>query len=125
MATDVDGLPEAWRTQVGDGESNLSGGQRQRVALARALFGHPQVLILDEPTSALDAENEHLIEESLFSLGPDAIVIVVSHRPTLIGHCDRFVVIEDGRIVAEGDRDEVSLERYVGVIETPVTPPTS
>lgn len=116
IADDIRGLPDGWDTQVGDGQANLSGGQRQRVALARALYGNPQVLILDEPTSALDAENERLIEESLFALGPDAIVIVVSHRPTLLGHCNRFLVIEDGRIVADGSRDEVPVERYVGVL---------
>ncbi len=123
IEADIDALPDGWNTYVGDGEANLSGGQRQRVALARALFGHPQVLILDEPTSALDVENERLVEQSLFALEPDAIVIVVSHRPTLLGRCHRFVVIEDGRIAAVGDPHDVSLERYVGSMDPPPTPP--
>lgn len=114
IADVIRALPDGWDTQVGEGQANLSGGQRQRIALARALFARPQVLILDEPTSALDAESERLIEESLFALPDDAIVIVVSHRPTLLGHCERFVVIEDGCVVADGSRAEVHVERYVG-----------
>lgn len=116
IAVDIEALPEGWETQVGDGRASLSGGQRQRIALARALYGHPQVLILDEPTSALDALSEHLIEESLFALGRDVVVIVVSHRPTLLARCNRFLVVQDGRIAADGPRSEVALERYVGAI---------
>lgn len=118
IADVVKTLPNGWETEVGEGQANLSGGQRQRIALARALFAEPQVLILDEPTSALDAESERLIEDSLFALPDDTIVIVVSHRPTLLGHCKRFVVIEDGRIVADGSRAEVSVERYIGSTPT-------
>ena len=114
IAADIRALPDGWETQVGDGHGNLSGGQRQRVALARALFGNPQVLILDEPTSALDAESERLIEQSLFALGQDAIVIVVSHRPTLLNRCNRFLIVEDGRVVADGNREDLPVERYVG-----------
>lgn len=113
---DVRRLPNGWETEVGDGQAGLSGGQRQRIALARALFGEPQVLILDEPTSALDAENAEAIEDALLELGSDAIVIVVSHRPTLLGRCNRFLVVESGRIVAEGLADDVRVERYVGEV---------
>lgn len=113
---DVGRLPKGWETEVGDGQSGLSGGQRQRIALARALFGEPQVLILDEPTSALDAENAEAIEDALLELGSEAIVIVISHRPTLLGRCNRFVVVESGRIAAEGGGSDAMIERYVGEI---------
>jgi ABC-type multidrug transport system fused ATPase/permease subunit len=116
VAEDIKQLPQGWDTQVGEGQSGLSGGQRQRVALARALVGPPAVLILDEPTSALDARNEQLIERSLQTLDPDTIVIVVSHRPTLLGRCNRFVVVEAGEIVAAGTREEVDVARYVGSV---------
>jgi ATP-binding cassette, subfamily B, bacterial len=116
VASDIRALPDGWATSVGDGQLDLSVGQRQRVALARALFGRPSVLVLDEPTSALDAINERLIEESLFALGDDAIVVVVSHRAALLSRCNRFVAVEDGRVVAHGGRHEVGIERFVGVV---------
>lgn len=114
VAEEIRRLPDGWQTLVGEGASALSGGQRQRVALARALLTNPSVLILDEPTSALDAENERLIERSLFALGHDTIVIVVSHRRTLLQHCSRFLAIEHGRVVSQGQASEVDLARYVG-----------
>jgi ATP-binding cassette subfamily B protein len=114
VASDIRALPAGWDTRVGDGQASLSGGQRQRVALARALFGEPSVLILDEPTSALDAENERSIEASLTSYDPDAIIIVISHRPTLLTLCNRIAVVEGGRITALGSPADVSVERYVG-----------
>jgi ABC-type bacteriocin/lantibiotic exporter with double-glycine peptidase domain len=83
------------------------------VALARALASHPDVLILDEPTSALDAVNEALLESALASLPPETTVVVVSHRPTLLGRCDRFVRVEDGRIVATGAPEDVGLVTLV------------
>jgi ABC-type multidrug transport system fused ATPase/permease subunit len=116
IADEIRRFPEGWATKVGDGQGDLSGGQRQRVALARALLTRPSVLILDEPTSALDVRSEALIEEALFALGRDTIVIVISHRPSLMGKCERFIAVEGGRIVQSGNRDAVDLERYVGPV---------
>lgn len=116
IAAEVQASPDGWETLVGDGQASLSGGQRQRVALARALFGQPSVLILDEPTSALDAENERLIERSLATLNEAAIVIVVSHRPSLLDRCARVIVLEDGRITHQGASAQSAVQRYVGAI---------
>ena len=67
--------------------------------------------MLDEPASALDYVNEGLIAASLRCVPDDSIVIVASHRPGLLAHCNRFVVVERGRIVAQGTREEVGVER--------------
>ncbi len=111
---EVDALPEGFDTPVGEGRASLSGGQRQRLALARCLLGSPSCLILDEPTSALDAANEALVEGSLLEISPDAIVIVVSHRRALLSRCNRFLVLEHGRVVARGGPDDVDLAGRVG-----------
>lgn len=111
---EIDGLAERFDTLVGEGHSSLSGGQRQRIALARSLLGAPSCLILDEPTSALDAANEALVEQSLLGIPDGTIVVVVSHRRALLGRCNRFVVLEHGRLVAEGDAEAIDLARRVG-----------
>jgi ABC-type bacteriocin/lantibiotic exporter with double-glycine peptidase domain len=65
--------------------------------------------VLDEPTSALDSENEALVERSLSGIPPHSIVVVASHRPALLGRCNHFVVLEHGRVVAQGDAAAVDL----------------
>lgn len=116
IASEIERLPEQWESQVGEGHAGLSGGQRQRLALARSLFGGPSVLVLDEPTSALDAANEALIERAIAGLQPASIVIVVSHRPSLLDQCGRILVIEDGRVMMEGTLSDPMVQRYVGTI---------
>jgi ABC-type bacteriocin/lantibiotic exporter with double-glycine peptidase domain len=69
--------------------------------------------MLDEPASALDAVNEGLIAASLRSVTADTIVIIASHRPGLLAHCNRFVVLERGTIVAQGTREEIGVERLI------------
>ena len=111
--SDIERMTDGYETAVGDGQASVSGGQRQRIALARSLFRNPQVLILDEPTSALDAANEQLIEAAIESLPSETIVVVVSHRASLLRRCDRFYAIEDGQVVATGSADDIDLARYV------------
>ena len=111
---EIDALPNGFDSLIGEGQSSLSGGQRQRVALARCLLGSPSCLILDEPTSALDAVNEALVERSLLEIPPESIVIVVSHRRALLGRCNRFLVLEHGRVVAKGGPEDVDLPGRVG-----------
>ncbi len=110
---EIEQQPNGFDTLVGDGSTTLSGGQRQRIALARALVTGPDVLILDEPTSALDSVNEAMLEETLRSLPEHTTAIVISHRPALLGRCDRFVRVEAGRVVAEGGPADVGLAALV------------
>ena len=102
VLADVEALPHGFDTHLGERGSQLSGGQRQRLSIARALAGSPDVLILDEPTSALDMRSELLIRETLAELHGEKTVIVIAHRMSTLQECDRLLVVDDGRLVAEG-----------------------
>lgn len=99
--------PAGYGLPIGEGGLGLSGGQRQAVALARALVGNPPLLVFDEPTSGMDGNTEQRIVDNLRQLGPDRTLIVVTHKPTLLPLVTRVVIVEQGRIVADGPRDEV------------------
>lgn len=92
---------------LGEGGQSLSGGQRQMVALARTLLSSCPVLLLDEPTSALDAQNEHALWERLKDEFTDRCVVIATHRPGPLVRVSRLVVLDDGRVVADGARDDV------------------
>ncbi len=96
-------LPEGLDTFLGEGGARLSGGQRQRVAIARALLRDAPILLLDEATSALDAESERLVQEALDHLMVDRTTIVIAHRLATVRAADRIVVLDEGRIVEQGD----------------------
>jgi ATP-binding cassette subfamily C protein LapB len=82
----------------------LSGGQKQAITLARALVGQPPVLLLDEPTSAMDVQNERDVIARLKDEAKDRTLIVITHRTSLLDLVDRVIVIEDGRVGADGDK---------------------
>jgi ATP-binding cassette subfamily B multidrug efflux pump len=94
-------------THVGERGVKLSGGQRQRIALARVFLKDAPVLLLDEATSALDSEIEAVIQENLTELMHGKTVIAIAHRLSTIAHLDRLIVMEDGRIVEDGDHQSL------------------
>jgi ATP-binding cassette subfamily C protein len=103
-------LPKGYDTEIGPSGAGLSGGQAQRVALARALYAQPPILILDEPNSFLDSEGEQALLRALHrhkSAGGASIII--AHRGGVMAHCDRLIVLRDGRVELMGPREEIMM----------------
>jgi len=99
--------PNGYKTTVGDLGSLLSGGQRQRIAIARAIVVNPSILILDEAASALDAESERSVQQAIAELQGSMTILVVAHRLSTIMRADWIFVLEGGRIVESGTRDNL------------------
>ena len=105
------GMPQGYDTPVGEHGSRLSPGQRQRVALARALYGSPQLVVLDEPNSNLDGAGEVALAQAMSALRSAGVTtVVVTHRPSLIAHVDKIMVLGAGRIQQFGPAGEVMKE---------------
>ncbi|MEM9542896.1 MAG: ABC transporter ATP-binding protein [Cyanobacteria bacterium P01_E01_bin.42] len=100
-------LPQGLDTQIGDRGAMLSGGQRQRITIARGLLRNPDILILDEATSALDTISERLVQEAIDRLCRDRTTIVIAHRLSTIRQANKIVVMERGKIVEEGNHEEL------------------
>ncbi|MDT4829083.1 Toxin RTX-I translocation ATP-binding protein [compost metagenome] len=99
--------PQGYELQVGERGQNLSGGQRQNVALARALLLDPPILLLDEPTSSMDNPGEERLKERLTGMIANKTLLLVTHRASMLSLVDRLLIIDRGRVIADGPKDAV------------------
>lgn len=113
----VNAHPRGFDMLIGERGDTLSGGQRQGVGLARAFMGNPSILLLDEPTGSMDHSTEETVRQRLALATKDKTVLIVTHRTALLDLVDRLIVIDAGRIVADGPKDRVVAALRSGQVE--------
>jgi subfamily B ATP-binding cassette protein MsbA len=103
----ISDLPQGYDTMIGPHGVRLSGGQRQRLSIARAILRDAPLLLLDEATSALDTQSERSVQEALNHLMEGRTTLVIAHRLSTIVHADMIYVMDKGRVVEQGNHDEL------------------
>ncbi|MGD1865834.1 MAG: ABC transporter ATP-binding protein [Phormidesmis sp.] len=106
-------LPQGYQTMVGEGGATLSGGEKQRISIARAILKDAPIVLLDEATASIDPENERLIQHAIQALSAQKTLIIIAHRLTTIAAADQILVLDQGRLVAQGTHQ--SLMAQAGV----------
>ncbi len=107
----IEQLENGFETLISESGQNLSGGQKQRISIARALLTESPIIIMDEPTSALDPHHEQLIIQTLQRLKGQRTIILVSHRLSTVADCDRIFVMQEGKIVEQGNHAALLAQR--------------
>jgi ATP-binding cassette subfamily C exporter for protease/lipase/ATP-binding cassette subfamily C protein EexD len=116
-------LPRGYDTQIGEAGCFLSGGQRQRIGLARALYGSPRLVVLDEPNANLDTDGEMALLAAIADLKrAEVSLIIVTHRPTMLGQIDKLLMLRDGRMELFGPRAQVMAQVAPGVVQVKPAP---
>jgi ATP-binding cassette, subfamily C, bacterial exporter for protease/lipase len=117
-------MPKGYDMQIGEAGHLLSAGQRQRIALARAVYGEPALLVLDEPNANLDDAGELALQNAVLALKAKAkTIILITHRLSALAIADRLLVLSNGRIQAQGPRDEVMSASRASASQAQPTPP--
>jgi ATP-binding cassette subfamily B protein len=107
IAREILGLPQGFRSILGERGVNLSGGQKQRIAIARAIIRNPRILILDDALSSVDTETESKILNNLRTFLRDRTAIIISHRISAVSVADEIIVLDGGRIAERGTHEEL------------------
>lgn len=118
----IESLPLKYDTIVGEGGITLSGGQKQRLAIARAFVQKTEIILFDEATSALDNETQAKIQQAIDNLQQEYTILIIAHRLSTVKNADRILMIEDGRIIAEGKHNELikNCKSYKELYETEI-----
>jgi ATP-binding cassette subfamily C protein LapB len=111
--------PMGYDAPVGERGEGLSGGQRQTIALARAMLLKPNIFVCDEPTNAMDVQAEQMFTNHIAKYSKNKTLVLITHRQQLLPMVDRLILIDQGRVVADGPRDKVIEAIARGGVEVP------